>query len=71
MTDYSVPPSRITDSHLHSICGYHVRQLMELELEPEPEPEQELELEQYSTVVTVQSWRILLEQELDPALLLR
>jgi len=67
MTDYSVPPSRITGSHLHSICGYHVRQLMELELEPE----QELELEQYSTAVTVQSWRIRLEQELDPALLLR
>ena len=52
MTDYSVPPSRITGSHLHSICGYHVRQLMELEPELGPELEQELELEQYSTAVT-------------------
>jgi len=58
MTDYSVPLSRITGSHLHSICGYHVHQLMELEPEPELEPELELELEQYSAVVTVQSWRI-------------
>ena len=52
MTDYSVPPSRITGSHLHSICGYHVHQLMELELEPELKLEPELVLEQYSTAVT-------------------